>query len=123
MNTKMNYLYRDGANYKAHNEIIVKGEITEEQISRIIASLTMGDSFIPEQINLPIERPSDELTSEDHCYCELTEDCFELTGDEETESLTCEELVQLFEKAAKDGWDDVTYGIFVDECEDDEGDC
>ena len=118
MNTKINYLYRDGANYKAHNEYIVLGEITKEQITRIIKTLTMGDSFIPEQIGLPINRPSEELTSDDHCYCELSAECFELTDEEAFEDITCEELVQRFEKAAKDGWDDITYGVFVEDDED-----
>ena len=114
MNTKMNYLYRDGANYKAHNEYIVKGEITEKQIKRIIKCLD-GEFFIPEQLGLPIVRPDDKLTPDDHCFCELYEDDFETTTDDAYEDITCEELVQRFEKAAKDGWDAATYAVVIDE--------
>ena len=113
-NTKMNYLYRDASNYKAHNEVIVRGEITAEQIARIIATLD-GDLFIPEQVGLPIERPDSGLTVDDHCYCELCEGDFELVDEDATEDVGCEDLVQRFEEAAKEGWDDVKYGVFVDE--------
>lgn len=32
MNTKISYLYRDAYNYKVHNECIIVGELSKEQI-------------------------------------------------------------------------------------------
>ena len=32
MNTKINYMYRDAANYKIHCEEVVKGEIDEKSL-------------------------------------------------------------------------------------------
>lgn len=42
-NTKINYLYRNGANYKQPNEEIIKGTITPEQIQTIINCLDSGN--------------------------------------------------------------------------------
>ena len=36
MNTKIRYLYRDADNYKVFNECIVQGEISEEQVCKIL---------------------------------------------------------------------------------------
>lgn len=32
MNTKICYLYRDAGNYKVHNECVIQGELSKEQI-------------------------------------------------------------------------------------------
>lgn len=111
-NTKMQFLYRDASNYKTWNEVIVKGEISDEQIQRIVSSLEEGLYFIPEQLSLPIER-FDYLTSDDHCYCELSADDFSLTSDSCTLDMDVNELVASFEKAAKDGWDCITYAVEI----------
>ncbi len=120
MNTKIMYQYRDGDNYKAHNEVIVSGEITKAQKKSIMDSLNCDNMFIPEQLDLPINRPSDELTSADHCYCEiLSEDDIVLTDDEPTDERTIAQLAADFVQAAYDGWDDVKYGVNV--YDDDDG--
>ena len=110
MNTKVNYLYRDGCNYKVHNEIIVRGKITNEQINRIYNKCD-GEFFIPEQIGLPVTRFED-ITEDDHCYCEfsmLKDLDFIFTNDEPTEDMTVDELVKKFENVKF--WDDVTYAV------------
>ena len=106
-NTKINFLYRDGANYKTRNSVIIKGEISPEQIKSIIDCCDY-EYFIPEQVGLPVDRGGGLDPEYDHCWCELYEDDFELTKEPPTENLTVEELVDAFQKA-KGMWDDVHY--------------
>lgn len=53
VNTKISYLYRDASNYKAYNEVIIKGKISPEQINQIMECLDDGEYFIPCQIGFP----------------------------------------------------------------------
>ena len=39
MNTKINYMYRDAANYKIHCEEVVKGEIDEKVCEEILEDM------------------------------------------------------------------------------------
>lgn len=103
MNTLISYLYRDADNYKVCSTHIIRGEITEEQESRIIDSLDDDLYFIPEQVNLPAEKFGTE-TEADHPW-------FEWLGCEPTDaaadlSMTADELVARFEKASND-WTEV----------------
>jgi len=77
-------------------------------------TLDGGEHFIPEQLGLPLKRPSDTLNEDDHCWCEVKslDSAFEET-EEEDDGMTVEELVKAFEKAAETGWDDVTYAVAV----------
>ena len=50
MNTTVNYTYRDASNYKQHEALILKGEITKEQESEIRKKLTSDERFIPSQV-------------------------------------------------------------------------
>lgn len=115
MNTKIHYLYRDADNYKQHNEFVVRGEMTENDIDSILSCLYEGEYFVPELVGLPCERFTD-YTEADHPFCELDETSFEPTDEEPTEvwserlcsweeGLSAEELVDAFEKAAEDGWE------------------
>lgn len=111
MNTKMYYLYRDASNYKKSNEVVLEGEFTEEDVDRIMATLQDGMYFIPENVGLDCERFVD-WTEDDHPYCELYRDDFELTDEKPTEildgtqwrHLTVPELAIRFEAAADEGW-------------------
>ena len=47
MNTKICYLYRDAGNYKVHNECVIQGELSKEQIQSILDCCDMGEYFIP----------------------------------------------------------------------------
>lgn len=46
MNTKINYLYRDADNYKVHNECVVQGTISAEQVAVVLECLDEGEYFI-----------------------------------------------------------------------------
>ena len=41
LNTAIHYLYRDASNYKVHTEVVLKGEITAEQIKEVCTVFTM----------------------------------------------------------------------------------
>ena len=116
MNTEMSYLYRDGANYKKRNFVVLEGEITEDQINEIMDCLNAGEYFIPRQIGLPEERFPDSPTEDDHCWFELSEDCFESTSMDPTVDITVSQLLERFQEA-KDAWDDIqyAYGILTEE--------
>ena len=60
MNTKINYLYRDGCNYKQHNEEIIAGTFTTEQMNTIIDCLDCGEYFIPSQVGFSEIRFGDD---------------------------------------------------------------
>ena len=74
------YLYRDAGNFKAWGELLLEGELNEEEIARICARFDSGDLFIAEQIGVPALyeelwrqcqcEPSDEL---DHVWHEFSE--------------------------------------------------
>ena len=105
MNTKISYLYRDADNYKVHNECVIEGELTEQQIETIMDCCDCGEHFIPGQVGMP-ERKFDEYDSEaDHCWFELSRDGFGQTSRPADISLTAEQLVSNF-SACKDNWQD-----------------
>ena len=53
MDTKICYLYRDAGNYKVHNECVIQGELSKEQIQSILDCCDMGEYFIPRQVGMP----------------------------------------------------------------------
>ena len=99
-NTKISYLYRDGDNYKKHNEAIVSGPYTKDQIDAILASREDGDYFLPTQVGLPEERFDKWDAQSDHPWFELDEYSFEPTEEEPTVELTMEELTENFKRMA-----------------------
>lgn len=94
-NTRISYLYRDASNYKKHNEVIIPGTFTEEQIHTIIECLQGGKYFIPCEVSLPEIRFEDK-TEADHPWFELSEDGFEETEAKATCYISPEYLVELF---------------------------
>ena len=117
INTRITYLYRDASNYKKHNEIVVKGELSQAQADYILSQCLndycedeeMG-YFIPEQLGLPAER-FDDLTGDDHCWFELWSGFAEETTALPTVDISADELARKFQEAKRNGWDDVKYAI------------
>ena len=108
MNTKIRYLYRDADNYKVFNECIVQGEISEEQVCKILDCCDMGEYFIPSQVGMP-ERKFDEYDTEaDHCWFELNKDGFEYTDQPADISLTARQLAENFASCGGQ-WQDTEY--------------
>lgn len=102
-NTKIFYLYKDGSNYKVHNEAVVKGTITKEQANEIF-DCTYAGSFIPGDVGLP-ENRFDDYTSDDTDWFELhnPEEAFFATAEEPTVDMTVDELVARF-ASMRDQW-------------------
>lgn len=105
VNTKIKYLYRDASNYKAYNEVIIKGKISPEQINQIMECLDDGEYFIPCQIGFPEIRVGKVDPEVDHCWFELEKSSFKCTSEQETVEITADELVQAFKKATGN-WDE-----------------
>ncbi len=103
-NTRINYLYRDGSNYKFWQSAIVRGEITKEQIFEIMGCLEDFEYFNPPQVGLPCDYAEPYAPNEDdHPFCELFENSFSVTDDDPDWDLSACELVEKF-KAAKGNW-------------------
>ena len=96
-NTKIEYMYRDGSNYKVYNECIIRGPITDEQIDVIMASLDEGEYFIPSVVGMPEVRFGDVGP-----WFELDRMGFSKARCEPTLDLTGAELAQRFADAARD---------------------
>lgn len=121
VNTKISYLYRDASNYKAYNEVIIKGKISPGQINQIMECLDDGEYFIPCQIGFPESRIGEVDPEVDHCWFELERSSFECTSEPETIEMTADELVQAF-KEASGNWDEFLWMQDVEWEEDEEED-
>lgn len=106
MNTRIDYLYRDGDNYKFPQSEVLAGEISADQIRQIIDTLDEGEYFIPGQVGFNCGYAFGYAQNDsDHPWCEMDECGFELTSEEPTLDLTVEEVVASFLRA-KGNWDD-----------------
>lgn len=113
-NTRLNYLYRDAANFKTCNSVVLKGKMTDEMFAEMQACC--GDAkemFIPEQVGLDLIRDW-ETTMDDHPYAELED--YELVPNEPTTDMTVEELLRRFQEAEGD-WRPEEYEPKVEEFE------
>lgn len=96
MNTKIKYMYRDGANYKIHCEQIVAGEIDENTCEEILEQMDC-EPFYP--ANIGFDAPTFvtlgyDTYPDDPDYHELSD--FELTDEEPTVPVSAEEFVAAF---------------------------
>lgn len=74
MNTRLVYMYRDGANYKAQRTVFYSGVLTAEQRALIESTLESGENFIPHDVGLA--ELQEQLASfpdpeDDHVWHEL----------------------------------------------------
>lgn len=112
MNTRINYLYRDAANYKVRNECVIQGEISKEQISIIVDSLMDGEFFKPGLVGLHGKTFVDlgyPPYEDDPEFFELGDegdlsDSFELTNVPNDVCITAEQLTANFIAASQNGW-------------------
>lgn len=102
VNTRIEYLYRDAANWKQHNEAVVAGRFSEQDINDIMASLDMGENFIPSKIGLPEQR-FDTSNDDDVLTFELSRAGFIPTTAEPTVKLDARTVTDRF-KANKNRW-------------------
>ncbi|MBL7645491.1 MAG: hypothetical protein JNK74_04795 [Candidatus Hydrogenedentes bacterium] len=99
MNTRFEYLYRDGHNYKQYNEVVLAGKFTLDQLR---PHLYERNHFMPSEVGLDDlqEFPYRDC---DHIWHELVS--AEPTEDAPTVEVTAEELIERFKKAGAVIWD------------------
>ena len=103
-NTRIDFLYRDAANYKFPQHAVISGSITDMQIQTILGCLNDGEYFIPSQVGLPCSYASPyEPCDDDHPFCALSAQSFSETFSAEDTQITADELVAKF-LAAKGNW-------------------
>lgn len=109
MSTKVDYMYRDGGNFKFPGEVVVAnpdGLPAKQALKRLRAALQEGEFFIAEQLGLPRVfpwaqyDPCEETDHPWHTLNDLQAGCFPIT----LPGVTLKMLVERAEKAAKDGW-------------------
>jgi hypothetical protein len=113
MFTVIPYLYRDAANYKQANEIVLDGELSSADIAAIESKLSDGEYFIPGDLaGLGVEelqpRSSGFPSTDDHVYHELELGSLEVqaTVPEGTVVLSKDEFLKAFEAISNsEAWD------------------
>ena len=99
MNTRFEYLYRDGHNYKQYNEVVIQGEFTLEQLR---PHLYEGEFFMPSEVGLE-DLQEYPYRNCDHIWHQLVS--AESTEDAQTVETSAEELVARFRQAGAAKWD------------------
>jgi hypothetical protein len=96
MNTIINYMYRDGSNYKQFASFVVEGKL---DIDVLFDCCDDGEYFIPYQVGLPElqEQAIGFPNEDDHVWHTLEE--IEFTNDQTTLAITAEQLQKNFEEA------------------------
>ncbi len=103
------YMYRDGANYKAWGSLLLTGEPTQEDISELKECLDSGEYFVAEQVGVPpvykeLWDLSGGTTSDDHALHEFV--ALRAANDEEKKMALFGELSNLLESfQAVTKWD------------------
>ena len=99
MNTRFEYLYRDGHNYKQHNEVVIEGEFALDQLR---PHLYEGEFFMPSEVGL------EDL--QDYPYRNCDHIWHQLVSAEPTEvvptvEVRAKEFVERFQKAGEVKWE------------------
>ena len=109
MNTNLQYLYRDAANYKRHGAFTFVGAPTESLLERLRAALFDREFFVAEQVGLPSlapwmlgEEPYD--SSVDHALHEIVWPPSPTDQEPSEPTTTFETFVQGVEQASREGW-------------------
>ena len=106
MNTRITYLYRDGANNKQGGEVVLAGTLTADKITDIRQACDEGVWFIPGDVGLPElqevwVKKGYPLTEQDHVWHELQD--IAVTDDPPTLTLSAAEFYVRF--VAVPAWD------------------
>ena len=108
-NTILTYNYRDASNYKSTTTLFVEGEMSEEDMARILASCNNTEEleFVPEAIGLPLARPGEYQPQDDHPWAyfyQKASDNYNYTDKDIVCDIKLGDLIKLFEGNAKN-WD------------------
>ena len=94
MNSKISYSYCDASNYKAHNECVINGLLSDEQRQTILNCLYEGEFFVPGAVGLDVELPWEYNPQDDHPYWTIDEDSFDETSQHPTVNISADALVR-----------------------------
>jgi hypothetical protein len=98
MNTLINYQYRDASNYKEFDTVIIRGQLSLNDIEKYLYE---KEFFIPSEIGLKDLQP-EILNQDDHIWHEILE--VSHTNDEATVKITAEKVISNFRRASLDEW-------------------
>ncbi len=98
MNTLIAYQYRDAANYKEFDTVIIHGQFS---LSDIEGYLYEKEFFIPSEIGLKDLQP-ERLSHDDHIWHEILE--VSHTKDEATVNITAGKVISNFRRASLEEW-------------------
>ena len=107
-NTRFSYMYRDGANYKNHDHIILSGILSESEINSLFEYQDEGTWFLPKQVGLNPLYFDNYILEIDHDWHEITS--IDPTDEPPTTSMSIHDLLMAFQKADKEGWNLFKYG-------------
>ena len=115
MNTYFEYMYRDGANYKKSEVIILPGVIQPDQLATISNNLFTEfdpDDFLPAQIGLKRLCPmrDDDRYDDDIDHALHTISLITLTAQEPTLNVSIDDFVNRFAEVGPDGWNLEEFG-------------
>ena len=109
MNTNLQYLYRDAANYKRHGAFTFVGAPTASLLERLRHALFDREFLVAAQVGLPSlapwmlgEEPYD--SSVDHALHEMVWPPSPTDQDPSEPPMTFETFVQRVEQASREGW-------------------
>ncbi len=104
MNTRIEYLYRDGSNYKQWGWVVFRGTCDAALHRRLLSALD-DDLFIANQVRIPElffnDRP---LYNDDHCWHEMGELATTADSADDRFDRTIEDFIAEVERASNDGW-------------------
>ncbi len=98
MYTLIAYQYRDAANYKEFDTVIIHGQLSLGDIEKYLYE---KEFFIPSEIGLKDLQP-ERLSHDDHIWHEILE--VSHTNDEATVNITTEKVISNFRKASLAEW-------------------
>ena len=98
MNTRFEYMYRDGENYKQYAEVVIKGALTPEQLRPYLYD---GQFFLPSEVGLE-DLQEYPYRHYDHIWHEPV--AADPTNDAPTVEVRAEDLVARFQHAGRTKW-------------------
>jgi len=105
MNTRVEYLYRDGANYKQWGAVVFRGECDGSLTRRLFASLDREEFFIAHQVRLAELFFDDRaLCADDHCWHEMGDVTTTSAAADDLLGRTLKQFVAEVERASTEGW-------------------
>lgn len=104
MNTRFEYFYRDGSNYKQWGSVVFRGASEAALRDRLFAALDSDGYFIAHQVRLPELFFIGSLDEDDHCFHELAEVSTTAEPPDDPLGRTIDDFASEMEQASKSGW-------------------